>query len=122
MARSSNVLPAPEGPCTAIHCPADERERGKFEVRSKIADLKDRRPGVNGGEHWFFSRHRRRARMLTNPSPNARTPRAVSRRRTLRRLRWELLIGGRGIYLKNLGDTLWALKPMSPEIGLWGFV
>src|SRR5215469_16864064 len=42
--------------------------------------------------------------MLTNPSPNARTARAVSRRRTLRRLRWELLIGGaaEGIYLKNL--------------------
>src|SRR5262249_39430716 len=31
------------------------------EVRSKIANLKDRRPDVNGGEHWFVSRHRRRA-------------------------------------------------------------
>jgi hypothetical protein len=47
-------------------------------------------------------------RMLTNPSPNARTPRAVSRRRALRRSRWELLIGGAadvGVFQEFRGNS-----------------
>src|SRR5215469_15087638 len=60
--------------------------------------------------------------MLTNPSPNARTPRAVSRRQTLRRLRWELLIGGaaEGIYLKNLATHSGAQTDVSGDWSLGG--
>src|SRR4029077_12708776 len=60
--------------------------------------------------------------MLTNPSPNARTPRAVSRRRTLRRARSELLIGGAADVdvFQKLRGTLGALERVSPEMGLWG--
>src|SRR6516162_9372987 len=56
--------------------------------------------------------------MLTNPSPNARTPRAVSRRRTLRRSRSELLIrGGADVDVsQKLRGTLGALNQVSPEV------
>src|SRR5262252_5571374 len=59
--------------------------------------------------------------MLTNPSPNARTPRAVSRRRRLRRLRWELFIGGAAAwaYFKNFAGTPGTIKRLFPEMGLW---
>src|SRR5215472_14883501 len=57
-------------------------------------------------------------RMLTNPSPNARTPRAVSRRRTLRRSRSELVIrGGADVDVsQKLRGTLGALKRVPPEV------
>src|SRR5215471_15003917 len=60
-------------------------------------------------------------RMLTNPSPNARTPRAVSRRRTLRGLRRELFITGTadvGVFQEFRG-ALGAIKRLFPEMGLW---
>src|SRR6516164_1337216 len=59
-------------------------------------------------------------RILTNPSPNLRTPRAVSRRRTLRRSRSKPLIGGAAEVdlSQKLRDTLGAFKRLSSKIDL----
>src|ERR1700730_18641221 len=57
--------------------------------------------------------------MLTNPSPNARIPWAVSRSRRLRRSRPGLLIGGAGAMHVSqlLHSTRGARKRDFPEIG-----